>query len=92
MLLELPQELIDKILILTDFETQVRLYTSKHGLQTIVSPHTFHTIEPAILAYFQTKHQKLLRTCLSCLRYHVFDDGTPVKKMNMHKYVNVLDH
>lgn len=74
----MSQELIDKIVCLTDLKTQVKLYTT-NDLQTIVSPCTFRMLEPVILAHFQAKHQRLLDKCLSCLKYHVWDDGTSIK-------------
>ena len=81
---QLPQELIDKIVSVSDFETQVKLYTT-NGLQTIVSPHTFSVLEFAILAYFKMKHRDLLSNCLSCIKYHVWDDGTPMKNRQVNK-------
>lgn len=31
-------------------------------------------------------HKCKLMTCLSCLKYHIYEDGVPMKKRQYHKY------
>lgn len=84
-----PQERIDKNVSIPDFGTQVELYTTT-VCNTVVSHRTCLDFENPILEHFKEKHRRMLSKSLRLLPYHVWDDGTPIKR-NVQP-VNPLDH
>ena len=81
----LPQDVVDVIINMTDMHTKTLLYDSK-GLHDLVSNTLFKNIEQDIFAASKVQHNKLLQSCLNCLQYHVWSDGTPMKNRSRHCY------
>ncbi len=75
----LPTELLDKVLLLLDLDTQEHLLRSR-VLHQLASPATFAVIAECIHVRDKQKHARLLKRCLDLLPWHVWDDGSPIKK------------
>ena len=81
----LPQDVLDAIINMTDTRTKILLYDS-NVLHDLVSITMHKNIEQDIFAAFEVQHNKLLQSCLNCLQYHVWSDGTPMKNRSRHCY------
>uniref|UniRef100_A0A6C0BEX9 Uncharacterized protein n=1 Tax=viral metagenome TaxID=1070528 RepID=A0A6C0BEX9_9ZZZZ len=84
-MIALPQDVIDTIINMTDTQTKISLYES-NVLRDIVSTTMFKNIEQDVFIAFKEQHNKLLQSCLKCLQYHVWSDGTPMKNRARHFY------
>ena len=81
----LPQDVLDTIINMIDTQTKILLYDSK-VLHDLVSLTMYKNIEEDIFAEFKVQHNKQLQSCLNCLQYHVWSDGTPMKNRCRHFY------
>ena len=81
----LPKDVIDYIIQTTDISVKISLYNSR-TLRCLVFPYTFDKIEDEVLAMYKQIHRDRLFKCASCFRYHVWDDGTPMKGRQRHLF------
>ena len=75
--MHLPIDIVDHVILMSDTETKFRVVSH---LRELVSEKTFNELEQQLMAYALDNHRKLLCEVLSCLKFHVWDDGTPIKK------------
>lgn len=85
---QLPTDIIDYIITISDIDVKVKLYNNK-CLQTIISVSLFISIEQEVYNTYSYIHKCNLSKCLNCLRYHVWNDGTPMKKRQCHYVKNI---
>jgi hypothetical protein len=76
----LPQDILEKIIHLTDIETKVMLYESKMLKSITYNASVTEKWELEVFKYYYGQHKTKLKTSLDLLQYHVWDDGTPIKK------------
>jgi hypothetical protein len=87
MVCQLPIDITDYIIQLSDISVKIRLYNAR-ALDKLVVPSTFQCIENEVYTVYKQIHRERLLFCLSCLKYHVYDDGAPMKRRQRHAYKN----
>lgn len=83
----LPTDIIEHIIKISDINIKYQLYIC-NALQSLVSPIAFESIEDDIISICKQAHARKLSVCLSCLKNHVWEDGTPMKSRQRHTYKN----
>ena len=80
----LNTDVVDIIIMYTDSVTKQRMYDSGL-LHKIGSSHIVALVAADIMNASKEKHKKPLERCLQCLRFHVWDDGYPMKNRQSHR-------
>lgn len=81
----LPPELVEKVVLNLDPTTLETVYNSR-VVHTFVSEACLRVIEKRVLQQAQENHKKLLLSCLACLPWHVWNDGTPMKNRGVVRF------
>lgn len=75
----LPMDIMDKIMVLTDLQIKVQLYEAGM-LHFMTSATAYPTLLDEVMQYYANVHRHNLSKCLQLLPFHVWDDGTPIKR------------
>ena len=81
--LDILQQIVDK----TSFQTKIVLYENGLLSKMVASSNYYQCIVEKIHQYYYTRHRILFNRCLDCLKYHVYEDGVPMKHRQCHKYL-----
>jgi hypothetical protein len=76
-----PTDITDMVVTRCDIDTKIVLH-DQLMLAIMVNPITHKNILKEIWVHCKSAHRIALLRCLSLLPYHVWNDGTPVKKHN----------
>lgn len=81
-LIALPIDILDYIVMRTCVNTKIALFMN-NTLENLVTPQTYCLIRDNVnnyLAILKQYHKQKLHISLGLLKYHVWSDGTPMKK------------
>lgn len=82
--MNLPPDVLDRIMVLADLRTKVRLFEAG-TLHLFVSAGVYKKLLEEVVKHYATAHRQNLSKCLQLLPFHVWDDGTPMKKKKKKK-------
>lgn len=71
--------------MLSDICVKIGLYNAHFRMQ-FVSNTVYQSIKREVHEEHNTMYTKRLQTCLTCLRYHIWEDGVPVKRRQQHMF------
>lgn len=75
----LPIDVLENVVALGDARLHVRLHEAGM-LHLMVSPSAYSGLLDGVVRYYANAHRRNLSRCLQMLPWHVYDDGTPIKK------------
>ena len=78
----LPNDIVSQILVLSDTRVKVRLYEAGM-LHSMVSAAVYPRLVDEVMLHYSEcsdAHRRNLSRCLEMLPFHVWDDGTPMKR------------
>jgi hypothetical protein len=79
----LPSDIVSLILVLADTRVKVRLYEAGM-LHSMVSAAVYPRLVDEVMLHYRDAHRRNLSRCLEMLPFHVWDDGTPMKRRAPH--------
>jgi hypothetical protein len=75
----IPQDILEKIIDAVDIETLISMYESKTLNLITTNRNAIVRWENKVYKHYYDLHKVKLKASLDCLRFHVWDDGTPIK-------------
>lgn len=76
----LPPEILEKIIELVDIQTKRTLYEQNLLKSMTHNDFVLEKWKKEVYQYYFEQHKSKLKKSLDCLPFHVWDDGTPIKK------------
>ena len=80
--MSLPSDILSRIVELADRRVRVRLYEAGM-LRSMVSAAVYPRLLEEVMRHYSDErhaHRRNLSRCLEMLPFHVWDDGTPMKR------------
>lgn len=75
----LPMDILEKIMVQTDSRIKVQLYEAGM-LHLMASTTVYSGLLDEVMRHYANAHRRNLSKCLQLLSFHVWDDGTPMKR------------
>ena len=82
---DIPQHIVERIINLLDIEKKVEMYESGVLKEMTTDARIIEQWEVEVFKHYKDRHRNKLRVVLSSLPFHVWDDGTPIKKFKARK-------